>query len=344
MIELKPKYQSKYYLNKLDELIDDSVKLFENRTSRVLNQNIGKLAIRESIILEHLSQKTNFKGEFLNMKASYGNLKIHQITIGYNILAELGKSRKQNNFSNFLFLLNKYAAEIRKKPLKNFTYYIPIRLKLNLTDSQVKKLRAYCRKACDVDITIPPKYIYNQIESQKFKAYLNNRKIMFKVIVKARDMIFALTIAEKNVDFLLGSIVFAKNIYRTRRKWSMRGVNYSLSEHIIDEYFIIVSGKQLIYPTRTHWLHFQSNLTPNDITVIGKNKWDINAGQGKDYDRVLSVLRQLSKQNKGIKKISKKVLITYLQASVDINLELSFLKFWIISETIIKQEGRKTGL
>ena len=69
MIQLKKKYECKEIIDELDELIKESVNLYDDfKTCKVSDANVKRINLFETIILDHLLDKTNFERILILLK------------------------------------------------------------------------------------------------------------------------------------------------------------------------------------------------------------------------------------------------------------------------------------
>lgn len=340
MIEISPKHDSTKNIEELDNLISDSIDLFDNlKPARLSGYNISDIKKREVLILEHLYQKTNFKQVFENLKAGYGNLNHGFHTIIHSLLVKLSMSKKRNTFANFLKVLNEHVKKVRAIPIRNLTYYIPLRVDFQLTKKEFKDLKKYVKASTKVEIVTLPKYLCKQIESDKLKALIANRKNLLKVSIQARDEDYSSKAVDKNIDSFLGAISFASNYGRATTKY-MSFEDFSLSKNILEKYFLLVENKKITYPDDTRRIDYQ--IKQEEVTSVGKHFWNIhNKKDSGNYLLLIFILKKISKQERKIQELSRSSLRLYLEAMIDENLEFSFLKFWIILERILKIGGKK---
>jgi len=336
-VELKKEHQCVKIIEELDNLIKESLSLFDDfQTFKISGANVQKTQYYETILLFHLFQKTNFEKVFENTRISFGDVKHGWGTIIINILFQLGESKKDPNFNNFLSVLNDRVSELEKRSIKEFSYYIPSRLNFDkLTKKEIEKLKASIKSALDISIEHPDKVINNQIKNKKFLNLILNRKIILRVNAKGRDSIYTNSVITLKTSALAGAITLAKNLGTFPEKWDIRG-DLSLANDPFDDYFIIVENQKIVYPN-IDWQSYDYRISNRDISGIKKEI--INRG---DYQNIIFILNAISKQHNKLKKLSKESLKLYFEAMTEKNLEISFLKFWVLIEKILKQGGKIT--
>jgi len=344
IIELKKKYQCQSIIEELDELIKDSVSLFDDFSNcRVSGKNVQKIERFETILLDHLLEKTNFENVFDSLKISYGDIKQGFHTIIYNLFCQIGKNNKTPNFNQFLLELDKKVRQLRKKKENKFTYYIPSRVEINqLNNNEKNNLRKKVKKSTGMTFKKLTKSIIKNIKSNNMKSLFSNRELIFRLEIKARDYVYPSKILDRKVSTFLGAIAFSNHLFKDTRKLISSSNDMSISsKEPLDDYLIIVeNNKSIVYPHKNRWQILDYEIK-KDVTMVGKNIWNVHNRYDGNYKRLITILDLLSKQDKKIKEISEDSLKLYLEAITEKQLELSFLKFWIITERIIKQGGKR---
>jgi hypothetical protein len=342
IVQLKKKYQCKELIEELDELVKKAVSLFDNFSScRTSSYNVQKIKRFETIILDHLIVKTNFESVFESIKTSYGDVKQNFHTIIYNILCQIGKKRLNPNFSNFLIVLDDKIKELKKKPIKKYTFYIPVRIETQLNNVENKNLRKKLKKATSLSVRKIPKKITRRINSQNLKSLFASRQIILKIDIKARDYISPIRLIERKTSTFLGALAFSKYYRMDTEKWSYSSSDMSITRDPSDNYLLIIeNSKNIVYPHNNQWQIVDSEVK-KDVKLTMKEIWSINDKENDSYQRLITILDLLSKQEPKIKEISEDSLKLYLEAITEKQLEISFLKFWIITERILKQGGNR---
>ena len=115
----------------------------------------------------------------------------------------------------------------------------------------------------------------------------------------------------------------------------------SLTRSPIEDHLIVVKdSKEIVYPDKSRWRILNYEIQ-KEISLIGKETWNIHNRQNGNYKRLKIILDLLAKQDKKVKKVSEDSLKLYFEAVTEKQLEISFLKFWIITERILKQGGKR---
>jgi hypothetical protein len=343
LVELRKKYHCKKLIEELGELIKDSIALFDDfSTCRVSGYNVQKIKRFETIILEHLLGKTNFESTFESITSSYGDVNTSN-TIIYNLLCQIGKKTLDPTFANFLIVLEDKINELKKKPLKKYSYYVPARIEFQLTDVEFKALKNHLKKATGVQIITNrkmPKKILKNIKSINFQNFIKNRTIL-RIDTKARDYFYPIKNVDKKISTFTGTIAFSNHLFRDTEKLVFSSGDMSIWGNPIEDHLIIVEdNKNIIYPPSNRWQIIDYEIQ-KEVTLVGKQIWNVHNKFNGNYKNIINTLKLLSKQNPKIKQMSEEALKLYFEAITEKQLEMSFLKFWIITERILKQGGKR---
>jgi hypothetical protein len=337
-------------LNRLDSLVLEGIGLFDDKTfTRVSGDNIAKLEEIEFVLLDNIEEMTNFQEEFFQLRASYNYGKGFG-TIVHNLLAELGNSTLEKNFNNLIKILNQHLNEVRAKPLNDYIFYIPTRLEVQLSENELSKLKKFSRKAFGINILNKlPKSISHSLKSSSLNLLFQSRSILLELNCTARDIQFALdNNINKDIDAFIGIIAYANHFRRTSRRWSSSIIpDDSISDLPMEapNLFVIFlkNRSTLVYPDIKD-APFIQNLDiqikeHKVVTPIGKEFWNIHNKPNGNYNFILSFIKILGGQTESLRDLSKELFRLYVNAITDKQLELSFLKFWILSEKILKCAG-----
>ena len=330
-IQLKKKYKCEKIIEELDELIKGAVGLYDDSPT---GPNTEKMDLLETIILSHLLQKTDFKNAFDSIKVDQPTIKsfFRTTTIICDTLYRIYLKEISPTFDNFLERLNNEINSLKKKPLEKYSYYVPTRIKLNLDDKELNVLKKSIKKAIGLSICkLLPEKILKEIKSSDYKCFFQNRRIILKFEMKARDSEFPTQCLNNKIDALIGAWAFSNQPYSQEIPGSY--ANIAILSDPIERSFIVVKNNQISY---TQGSSISYSEIRNKMSLTGEKFWhDVN------YERLKGVLDNLSKQDKRIREVSEDSLKLYFWAISEKQLELSFLKFWIVTERILKQ-GKRT--
>ena len=340
IVKLKKKYQCKEITEELDELVKEAVNHFDDFSGcSVSGYNVQSLKRFETIILDHLLGKTNFENEFSSIKISYGNIK-NSFTIIYNLLCGIGQKGLDPTFDNFLKVLDEKIKELKKKPLEKYTYYLPTRIKCQLTEDELEGLKKSLKKATSASLCKLPKKILKEIKSNNYKSFFLNRQIILKFEIEARDYIYPIKILDNKIYAFVGGLAFSNHLYRDNEKLLSSSSDMAIATNPIEDHLIIVkNNKKIVYPHESDWKILEYDIK-KEISLLDKDIWNIHNKPNGNYKRLKMILDLLAKQDKNLKEISEDSLKLYLEAISEKQLEISFLKFWIITERILKQGGK----
>lgn len=320
----------------MDSLISDTIELFDApRFCRLSGRNVEKMEKRELIILEHLFEKTNIKKIFKKERLSYGNLKDGFPIFLRGVLGKLGTSRKKNSFSNLISFINEYLIERKRNSLIKKTYYVPLRIKFNISDIELKKLRTITKQKTGAEIVVLPKYISDQIKGPKLGNLFKGNRNLIRFKDFSRDSTIFSQLAEESVNVFLGAVVLSNHINKSMKKYIPSG-DYSISKNILEKHCIVLQNKKIIHPSNGNNYEYEIKKEP----VINKTFWVVN---NKNYNTLISILNLLQKNNRNLNQLTREILPLYLEAITEKKLEISFLKFWIIIEKILKAGRGKNG-
>lgn len=345
IVQLKKKYKCEEIFDELNELIKEGVELFDDFSGCVVSgYNVQKIERFETIILYHLIEKTNFENVFDSIMVSYGNIKNHFHTIIYNLLCEIGQKNLDATFDSFLNVLDNEIKELKRKPLEKYTYYLPTRIECQLNDSEFKALKKSVKEATGISICKLPKKILKQIKSNNYKSFFQSRQVILKFETKARDYIFPIKKLDNKIYSFVGALAFSNHLHKDKEKWMSSSNNMAIAINPVEEYILIVKNNNTIeYPNNNEWQRLEYEIK-KEISLIGKEIWNIHNKPDGNYKTLKSILDLISKQEKRILEISEDSLKLYLEAISEKQLEISFLKFWIITEKILKQGSKRNDL
>jgi hypothetical protein len=336
---LNDKYDCKKTVKELDNLVRDASSLFNNSPTCGIDGsvNISKMGYLEEIILQHLLNKTNFYEILNSLKAGYGIIKSGTHTIIYSTLCNLRKAATELTFYNFLDELEKKLDETASKPLKTYTYYIPSKIFFRLTTEEIKTIQRKFYRFCNVKFNPPKDIIFKKIKNSDVRSFFGRlpTKSYIRIDVQARDTFFAEKIVGERISGLLGFFSFIENRGSNVTIYMPFDLGMAIDRPLIsDKLFILTENqKQLLFPNET----FSQFLGPEIKKFETMSLWYIHSDEPGNYKEILKYLDLINKNSKNILPLVYQSFELYYDACVEKNLEISFLKFWIITETILKQ-------
>ena len=335
-IQFKDKYLSEK--SRLNEIVKEGISLFDRGSSnRVSGEHVHKLEEIEFILLDNLESMTTIQNEFDSVKISYvrgGGLGGNFL---FNILGNLKRSKKTQSIDNLILEIDKLIRSKRRQNLKKYVVYIPLRIATKLTSSEETKFKQLLKKLFGFRVIskLPKKYS-DKINNSSLLSLFNNRSIILEFKGESRDLQFFLNkIVNKNVDPFLGIISFANHYKRFSSKWSSvfseKAINDKPTEN--PSFFLSFEDNKLNHPFGDVGL-MNVNLAIDQskaVSMIMKTEWQIhNRSSGRNYKLIMALLKCLAKQNKKILGKSKDYLRIYYEGITEGQIEMAFLKFWIL--------------
>lgn len=337
-IGLKGRFQGTNRIQKFDGFIKEIVSIFEVNGSINGRINISKFSSYELVLIDGLINFTNFLDVFNILKINYADFKNSRNTILFAILSELKKSNVPPTFDNFLTLLNKKIDAINNITPKNYDIYVPLRLKFSLNLVEIKQLKKLINKVYGLSTKNPSKRVYSKVGSKKLEQLFKSRSLILKKSYIARDIYFILTNQlEEDISSFLGCIYYANHAFMDTNIWRAFPGDYSLEEDITEQYLIALENKKKISLPEDPIL-IEADIKDSDINIIGKKQLVVhNMALGGKYNELIRILSLMSKHKPEIRLLLKQTFSLYYSAITEKSLEISFLKFWVIAESIIKK-------
>lgn len=332
--------------SQIDGVVLEAIGLFEDKKcTRVVNEKIRKLEEIEIILLDYLEQTTNLRETFKQARMSYNRKKSGLGGIIHEALADLGRSRLNKTFQNLIRILDKKVIHLKSRNPKKFVFYIPCRLELNLSENEKRKLKTLVRKTFNLELSERlPKNLAQKIKDSEMLKLFNKRRLLIKISSHARDSQFLLeNIVNKEVDGFIGAIAYANHYGKSTHRWSIDS-EVSIADIPLEfpTIFIIVEDGKIVYPSsKSHvtTLDYQIN-DKNLVTPMGKQHWIIhNRPYQGNFDFLIQLIKKIGGQSEKLREITKHCLKIYMGAIGEKEVNMSFLKFWIIGEKILRSNG-----
>ncbi|MBS3053079.1 MAG: hypothetical protein J4469_01125 [Candidatus Aenigmarchaeota archaeon] len=327
--------------DEIDNLIKDSVALFNSDCS-VSHPNNRKLQRLENILLQHLLENTNFSNVFDFLKSEFVTIGDH--TILFHILCELKKSNK-NTLNDFLIALNNYVKNIKQKPVNDYSFYVPIRLNLYIPKNQISTLKKKTKQSNGVNIVKPTKKLLSKISGNNLKSLFGNRNFLIRIDSSGRDTRYCTKIVNKKIDAFLGAFALARFAYIDTSKLISASRDLSIETNPLEDFFIVIENQNtVIYPSGQSALLIENQIKPETISKINKPPWNVHISRRYvNYPLVIQILDGFRRSSNDIHKILEKALGLYYEAITEKDLDMSFLKFWVVSEIILRYSGKRKG-
>ena len=96
----------------------------------------------------------------------------------------------------------------------------------------------------------------------------------------------------------------------------------------------------IIIPNRTQRILWNPEIINECNNILSKEIWIIN-DRPENYERIINFIKTINKNEKNINSFLEDILILYFKAITENDLDICFLKFWIIIEKIIKISHNK---
>jgi len=338
-VELKKTYRSDALIEELDSLVVDAIELYTPKCS-LSGLNIERHNTISTVIHYHLIEETNFLVIFDRLLSSYGDNEDGAPGIISSTLCDLKKGGSDPTFENFLNHLNERVEQIKAKSIKKFTLYIPTLLLFQFRDAEkMDKIKKEIQTTFGVKIRHPPKKIFKRMKNAKFRTFYQNRRVVFRVDVEARDYHFAADKAFLRMKAAAGAIALAENYGSYKTRWAAFSSDRPLILYPFEPFhvsMIVENNDTIVYPSERDWIKFEHTIRDDDISTIRKKKWKFASRRDK---LLFSILTAVKKQNKYFASEVRRFLELYFEASVEKDLFISFFKFWVLAEAILKIGG-----
>lgn len=273
----------------------------------------------QNLVWSYLKETTNFENEMSN-EITEKEFIIHIFRILNNV-----------KYQNDEDILNEFLVEINKIYLSSkttnnfkikFVFYTNIELRNSIKDKFCEMLDLFNLK------------IFNpnnlSFENEKFKKAFKTKFIVLEYVVKGKNFYMMEKEAIKQVYLFFGYLtflhLFRKNVDMFRA--NTLSLNYNLSDIKISSIFELNEDNTFIDN------EFNSYCILKDSETYEKSKLIKFSNNNLFYDFYKILMKSKNKQI--IYQINE-YLILYYKASIEADLDISFLKFWTLSERIIKQ-------
>lgn len=164
----------------------------------------------------------------------------------------------------------------------------------------------------------------NEFTKEDTINYLNNYNFVLFFELHAKSFDYATIESKFLIESFLGLLSFAENVYQTRFL-PFEG-NGKYNQIFYDE-FVILEKNRIAWPEK----NMLSTLHQNKRKMIKFNR----------FNMLISIYKEIQDTtNSYLIHFLKKLFFLYFKASSEDSIDFSFLKFWIISETILKGDGK----
>jgi hypothetical protein len=341
LLAIKSKFDSSDNLRVLDALVGAACALFDsNKQSQVSGNNVQLLEEYELVILDYLLEQTNFKILFDEVKINHYNKESYHSALLFSLLGKLHDSKRDSTFRNFLEIIDEYLSRQRDVSLNKYVFYFPSRLQLDIDEKKRSNLLELIQKTFGVCFEKPSSECQAKIKSEKLLLLMSEREIL-KISSKARDFYYARQDSLRLIKSFLGLVAFAKHYGRRDFRWSI-SQKKNLSQYPLEDYFVCVkNNSELAFPDGYACQYIEEQITESDI-FHSKGFWVIHDKMDGSHDLFRVLLQCVAEQNGSVRAMTEKCFSLYFEAVVEGDVELSFLKFWIVIETLLKIGGKRT--
>jgi len=327
-------------ISELDNLISEACSLFEGKPNPSVSgfRNVGLMDGFVDVIAYHLVTKTNIESECDNAKVFF-NFSEPRFSPIFSILVELHKSEKSPTFENYIQFLNEYLIKRRQDSVHTYSIYVPSLIHISLSKEEFKNLNKSLHKLYRVKFKHPSKSIYRKIKGDNIRYLLSSRMVLHSSI-QARDRSYALReFFEYRLPSCLGSIAFATYSSRQRMRYSLSKPDYSYAIEPLDDFILVVKDNDIIEIPDPSRMDVEDHMVKSHgVSTIGLELWTIDNSQKKSNYAILDIQFGLNNRTKNEKltRLIHNLFRLYYQATIEKNLEISFLKYWIIIEYGLK--------
>lgn len=357
MIKLKSKFDCKETYKEINSLIKD---ILDTRTEEGTFQSTSAFQFEEfeSILFNHLFEKTNLKKELDNLKVSFESI---------NYLSILKKINYEDNyFEKFLELLNYEINRIRDLNCKKYTLLFTTNIRgLKCRDSKDKtdsKIIRIINNECEV-VTVFEKILnLFKIESIEKKRYYDEKKMNYddlSVSEKIFDVVSSYSGEVLRIDFNSRNGTYAVDkanfIFEAFLGFLSYIHNYLVITHregsSEDFRMFKIKARHLFLYSDDDGENLGYDIPYQDLADdFKKELYELKlVDLGSDL-RIMEKINLCSRfynmakdiENDGLLDVLYNVFSLYYSATSAKKLDYSFFKFWIITEYLIKIHGGKT--
>lgn len=289
----------------------------------------GKLSTKKNIryyqnlVWSYLKETTNFENE-MGTEITEKEFIIHI----FRILNNVKYQTDEDILNEFLVEINKifHTSKTTNNFKRKFLFYTNIKLRDSIKDKFCEMLHLFNLKIFNPN-NLP-------FENKKYKKYFKKEYIVLEYIAKGKNRYLMEKEAINQIYLFFGYLtflhIFRKNSDRSRV--NSLSLNYNLSDMKI--YSILELNED-----NTFIDEFESYYILKDAKTYEKSKLIKFSNTVLPYDFYKILMES---DNKQILYQINEYLRLYYSASIDSNLDISFLKFWTLSEKIIKNNQTRS--
>lgn len=317
--------------------------------SNLIKEKNGKLSATPAYIFDdhlnllysHLFEKTDLEKRLKNLKASKLSIKI------FDVLYHLQKEKDENLLNSMLNSLSKELKNIKQKSPENYRIICLTNIKkfshTDFFEGRKKEFQIYKNILNIFDIKpIHPNDFKNNLENidktneKRIIALLNYfnsaSSEIIEINIKGRDLKYIYEKINQKLDLLFGFLAFIKcSFWRFSSMGNEPIYNLDILSH-----FVLNAQDNLISPRNTFNVRHEIN--------SNKPRWMLELKISENYDKYQHYIKFIdeNKDKKSLWKHLNNFLQLYQKACNENSLDYSFLRFWMINESIIKKINGKT--
>lgn len=355
MINLKHKFECKKTYEELNEIIKD---FLETRTENgSFKEKYGfQFEEFENLLLNHLYEKTNLKKELNTLQLSSKSIDL------LGILKNINKDG--NCFEDFLDLLNQKIDALKDSDFQKYSFLFALNLRElphieKIENIKEKPILRYIQennelvksfenilKFFDIkrfdkkNVHIKKEKDYNDlsVKEKVFKISSSYGGEVLIIEVNARDSEFAFNKVNSKFEAFLGFLSFVNNRFCLMRHDFYREEDFRMFK--IEPKHIFIFTKDKAKNSRYDIPNSYAKNIMNDLKdlrLINYSNLKISE-KNEDYAHFGSIMNSF---NDELTNMLHTLFSLYYSATSEKMLGVSFLKFWIFSEYLIKKPSQK---
>lgn len=364
MLKLKRKYQSEETKNELSKIVKELVNLYDEEEIKVYARyNIVKEYT--NLLLSHLMDKTKLKSFLNEMKVSPSSIK------SVNIIKNLKKDSLfgiddflnylQNDLDlikeqelddyKFLFSINYINTEELDSLIEDNPFINDFQDILQLFNLYYLNKEDYLLEDDSEDVSDGKKHISEFLDI----IFQDKLKLLFlESSIEARDYKYAFENVIQRIESFLGFLSFISRYAYTHKSYYSRqsksGEDLKIVKLVPEIFMVTLNKDRLIHPFYQVFDGKEKILVEDIWDTSVKNaikKLQLYSPENLGnfhpiiFNECIDILTN-ENINKSLNKTLFNAFSLYYQACSEDRLDYSFLKFWMVSELIIKLGGMKT--
>ncbi len=333
-VQLYPKHNNKDTISKLNGLVADSIDFVEGDPKTIIKgaSNLIKLETLKTTLVHNLLEKTNIDEVFEIIKSDYSS------NFFLTALHRIKFYSYEPTFDNFINIINELIDEKIKNEINTFIIYIPARLEIILNRENSNNFKDILHSVMEISLEHPPENIFEQIKIPKFRELFILSPTVFKLKIDARDTGYALKKIRKKLNLFFGVVSLSHTLFVDSISYPYTG---PISNNPLIAWHLITNEtSDIIIPNRTQRILWNPEIINECNSILSKEIWIIN-DRPENYERIINFIKTMNKNEKNINSFLEDILILYFKAITENDLDICFLKFWIIIERIIKISHNK---